>query len=222
MALPVPGTTGAVVVVGAPAGELAEVVTAVRSTVNQVALALEVSAAHRDLERRARTDPLTGLANSAAFRTALDGQLRDGDPGWLLLVDLDDFKAVNDRLGHLAGDQLLTRLAGRLAGVVRAGDLCARLGGDEFAVLLRGAGEEQARTVGQRVVDLVSRPVRLEEGTARVGASVGLTAVRSGDAARDVVRRADGAMYAAKHAGKDRVEVDTTAPQPPGRGLVTT
>jgi diguanylate cyclase (GGDEF)-like protein len=125
----------------------------------------------------------------------------------VLFLDLDDFKVVNDSLGHQAGDRLLAHLGTALTATLRTGDVCARLGGDEFAVLLDGATEADARRIGQRVVELISTPVQLPEGLARIGASVGAVAVRPGSTETLVVHQADVAMYAAKAAGKNRVQV---------------
>ncbi|QXG75963.1 EAL domain-containing protein [Modestobacter sp. L9-4] len=180
---------------------------AVQSMLNQVALALRTSSAHRELQAQALTDRLTGLANRTAFSGAMNAALADPDSeSWVLFLDLDDFKVVNDSLGHLSGDRLLAHLGCELTGTLRAEDLCARLGGDEFAVLLRGAGEAEARGIGQRIVEMISTPVELPEGLARIGASIGATRVQPGLNETLIVHQADVAMYAAKAAGKNRVQ----------------
>ncbi|MCW2676400.1 MAG: putative Diguanylate kinase [Modestobacter sp.] len=207
MSIPVPDRPGRVMLVGAASAVPHEGLVAIRSLVNQVALAMGLSDAHRDLQQRAHTDALTGLANRAVFSTALADSLRCDDSAWVLFLDLDDFKLVNDALGHVAGDRLLGQLGARLTGVLRRQDLCARLGGDEFAILLREADEDDARALGRRVVEVLSTPVQLAEGTARIGASVGATAVRRGASETEIVQQADLAMYAAKSAGKNRVQV---------------
>ncbi|WP_409328560.1 putative bifunctional diguanylate cyclase/phosphodiesterase [Trujillonella humicola] len=197
---------GAWMLLGAPDGVSAEAVTAMQSLHNKVALAMRSSQAHRDLETQALTDALTGLANRTAFTAALDDAVRSGsDRAWLLFLDLDDFKVVNDGLGHAAGDELLRHVSARMLRALREVDLCARLGGDEFAVLLRDAGEGEARRVAQRLVELLSAPVRLDGRFAQVGASVGLARLDPGLTATAAVQRADIAMYAAKAAGKNRV-----------------
>jgi diguanylate cyclase (GGDEF)-like protein len=180
----------------------------VRSVLNQVALAIRATSAHRELEVQARTDALTGLANRSTFSAALEaaGPMAAGRP-WALFVDLDDFKVVNDRLGHAAGDELLRTVGARLAGTVRHPGLCARLGGDEFAVLVHAADDDEARALAQRLVDVVSAPVRLSDGTAQVGASVGVARVVPGTPWTETLQRADLAMYAAKAAGKNRVRL---------------
>ena len=195
---------------GAPDGVSAEAVTAMQSLHNQVALSLRSSQAHRDLETQARTDALTGLANRTAFTAALDEVVRSGtERAWLLFLDLDDFKVVNDGLGHAAGDRLLQHVTSRMMRALRETDLCARLGGDEFAVLLRDAAEPEARGIAQRLVELLSAPVRLDGRFAQVGASVGLAWLEPGTTATSAVQRADIAMYAAKAAGKNQVHAFT-------------
>jgi diguanylate cyclase (GGDEF)-like protein len=155
-------------------------------------------------------DSLTGLDDRRALFGALERAAQEASRGgeaWLLLLDLDGFKAVNDSLGHPAGDQLLRLVAKRLAGAVRAGDTLARLGGDEFGLLLRGAGREAALAVGTRAVDLLGRPFLLGGQAATVGASVGLVEIpRQARSAEQAMRYADLALYRAKAKGRGRVE----------------
>ena len=126
----------------------------------------------------------------------------------MLFVDLDDFKSVNDSLGHAAGDGLLVEVARRLTAVVRAGDSVARLGGDEFAVLLDtdvepGTGE----ALGRRIVEALRPPVLLGETEVRPAASIGVATASSGTDPEELLRNADLAMYMAKGSGKGRYEV---------------
>ncbi|MGY1620523.1 putative bifunctional diguanylate cyclase/phosphodiesterase [Geodermatophilus sp. SYSU D00691] len=203
---------GAFMLVGAPDGVPGEAVNALQSLNNQVALAMRSSQAHRDLEAQALTDALTGLANRAAFTAALEEAARASvGRSWVLFLDLDDFKVVNDGLGHAAGDQLLRHVATRMLGALREQDLCARLGGDEFGVLLCDADESEAGAIGQRLVELLSAPVMLEGRRTQVGASVGLARLQPGTTGSQVVQHADIAMYAAKAAGKNRVQSFTPA-----------
>jgi diguanylate cyclase (GGDEF)-like protein len=205
--LALPDTPGGYMLLGASPAVPQEGIVATRSMLSQVALALRTCDALEELQTQALTDGLTGLANRSAFSTAMAEALATpGTETWVLFLDLDDFKAVNDGLGHQAGDRLLGHLGIQLAGALRAGDLCARLGGDEFAVLLRGATEADARAIGQRLVELISTPVQLAEGRARIGASVGAARVRPGASETHVVHQADLAMYAAKAAGKNRLQ----------------
>ena len=202
-----PDTPGGHLLLGASPEVPREGIVATRSMLSQVALALRTCVALEELRAQAQTDGLTGLANRSAFSAALAEALRTpGTETWVLFLDLDDFKVVNDSLGHLAGDRLLGHLGTQLTGMLRAGDLCARLGGDEFAVMLRDASESDTRVIGRRVLELISTPVQLAEGMARIGASVGAVQVRPGSSETLVVHQADVAMYAAKAAGKNRVQ----------------
>ena len=194
------------IVLGAPRRVPPEAVAAIQSMINQAALALRTSAAHRDLAAQARQDALTGLPNRAAFTSALEFAITDPDRHLaLLFLDLDDFKVVNDRLGHAAGDELLRVVAGRLSGAIRPDDLCARLGGDEFAVLLQEA-EGTADAVAQRLVGMIAAPISLAGRITHVGASVGLAFATADTSAERLVQQADIAMYAAKAKGKNRVQ----------------
>jgi diguanylate cyclase (GGDEF)-like protein len=155
----------------------------------------------RTSEVLAATDPLTGCLNRRAFLDRLDRAATGADGGWVVcLVDLDGFKGVNDRSGHAAGDAVLRAVTAALNGVVREADTVARLGGDEFAVLAEAAPGE-----GELLA------ARLRDAVAAVGAgsgvtaSVGVTGVRPGDEGREVLSRADQAMYRSKSAGGNRV-----------------
>ena len=164
---------------------------------------------HKQLEerlhRQAFTDALTGLANRPLFIDRLDHVLarrrQDGRaPFSVLFLDVDDFKTVNDSLGHTAGDVLLVTLGERLQAMLRPDDTAARLGGDEFAVLLENAGETEARRVAARLLSSLSAPVPVGEHDVRVTVSIGIS-VDNGAAdmkADDVLRDADLAMYSAK------------------------
>ncbi|MFF5634550.1 putative bifunctional diguanylate cyclase/phosphodiesterase [Streptomyces sp. NPDC012825] len=171
------------------------------------------------LQHNAEHDPLTDLPNRALFtrrvRQALGGR-RASDPGTaVLFIDLDGFKAVNDRLGHQAGDDLLVQAARRLHDSVRTGDTAARLGGDEFAALILGDGgrdrtarRDQVQEIADRLRLTLSRPYRLDGGQeVRVAASIGVAFAEPGTDAGDLLRNADLAMYRAKAAGKNRVEL---------------
>ena len=166
-----------------------------------------VSQGREQLAHQAFHDALTGLANRALFRDRLDHALalhrRDGGGLAVLFLDLDDFKAVNDRYGHAAGDRLLRQAAERLDAGVRGGDTVARLGGDEFAVLLEGPGD--AAATAEALLDGLRRPYDLDGRKVTVGASVGFVdaADHPSTTADWLVRRADAAMYAGKRAGKN-------------------
>jgi diguanylate cyclase (GGDEF)-like protein len=159
------------------------------------------------LHEQATHDGLTRLANRTAFGDEVTATLAgldrpDAAPVAVLLIDLDDFKTVNDTLGHGVGDALLVEAAGRLSAAVRPGDLVARLGGDEFAVLLRGVSPEDAGHFADRILTAVGRPVQLDGHTLVVRASVGVAPAVPGDDLEGLLRNADIAMYAAKDAGK--------------------
>ncbi|HVH21074.1 MAG TPA: bifunctional diguanylate cyclase/phosphodiesterase [Pseudonocardia sp.] len=211
LALSLPEEPDAWILLGAPRRVSPEALAAVQSMINQAALALRTSAAHRDLAAQARQDALTGLPNRAAFTSALEFAIADPARQLaLLFLDLDDFKVVNDRLGHAAGDELLRVVATRLTGSTRPDDLCARLGGDEFAVLLQDAADTAAG-VAQRLVGSIGGPISLADRITHVGASVGLAYATADTSAERLVQQADIAMYAAKAKGKNRVQVFETS-----------
>ena len=157
------------------------------------------------LKALAFQDPLTGLANRKLFHDQLAESLRDGPAGTVdvLLLDLDDFKEVNDILGHHAGDEMLTEVARRLRSCVRPDDTVARLGGDEFVVLLTGSLEPDA--VAESIVASLNVPMWIDGTMLRPSLSLGLaSAGQDAVAASELLRQADVAMYAAKAAGKNR------------------
>jgi diguanylate cyclase (GGDEF)-like protein/PAS domain S-box-containing protein len=159
-----------------------------------------------ELRRQANTDPLTGLLNRTAFsdRLAAATEAIDADaPPAVLFVDVDDFKTVNDTLGHAAGDDLLVTVASRLTADVRADDVVARLGGDEFAVLLTFADGERLRDVADRLLTALRVPMELAGTTVTVTASIGGALGAPGDTAERLLHSADTAMYSAKRSGKD-------------------
>jgi diguanylate cyclase (GGDEF)-like protein/PAS domain S-box-containing protein len=170
------------------------------------------------LEQRLRQlafhDPLTGLANRTLFADrvghAVAQSRRTGTRIAVLYCDLDDFKTINDSLGHDAGDELLLTVARRLRGCLRAGDTPARLGGDEFAVLLENLhGADEAIDVATRLLADLRHPLTIRDRSFTVGASVGIVVPPVGQAtsAGELQRDADAAMYAAKRRGKNRWEL---------------
>ena len=175
------------------------------------AMADAIAGSQRTLTMQANTDSLSGLPNRNAFRARLAAALaqpeRRSAVQAVLFVDLDDFKDVNDTLGHGAGDELLRVVSGRLTDAVRPGDLVARLGGDEFAMLLDGLDNVAAAVAAaDRVVTALAEPVKIGDHWAHVGASVGLAMRRQGSTIDGLMHEADVAMYAAKAKGKHRVE----------------
>lgn len=173
--------------------------------------AAENARLYQELRRRATRDPLTGLANRDLVVQRLEAALVDGRSAHvgLLFCDLDGFKAVNDRLGHESGDELLQYVALRLQGAVRSGDLLARFGGDEFVIVL-GEVENLAEVtdVGRRLVSALGKPFILDGERVTVSASVGgVLGVPGRTTASSMLRDADAAMYAAKARGAGGVEV---------------
>jgi diguanylate cyclase (GGDEF)-like protein/PAS domain S-box-containing protein len=164
-----------------------------------------------ELLHQAYHDGLTGLPNRARFRERVEhALLRHGtarDRVTILFIDLDDFKAVNDSLGHAAGDRLLQAASERLLNATRGLDIVARLGGDEFGVLLGNVThDEDAITVASRITVAMAAPFQLDGHEVRVGASIGIARAHGDDTAEELLRNADLAMYRAKASGKGRYE----------------
>lgn len=167
--------------------------------------------------RIARTDVLTGLPNSREFLERLQPEiarcLRENKPMCLLYLDLDNFKQVNDRHGHIEGDKVLCRVADCLRECLRAADVPARLGGDEFAALLWQTTAEGATAVADRVLEAVKK-IAPDYPSCNFGASVGVAWYETPpEDATEAVRQADEAMYDAKRAGKGRTSVMRVRPQ---------
>ena len=155
-----------------------------------------------ELERLAMHDPLTGLANRARFGTVVAERLDAHLPASVLLIDIDDFKMVNDTMGHAVGDQLLFEVAQRLRHHSAVTDLPARLGGDEFAVLLDTDDADTAEETAVRILAALAVPLRVGEHQLLAHASIGVALAGQGDSADELLRNADIAMYAAKASGK--------------------
>lgn len=175
----------------------------------------ERRAFEEQLEHQAFHDSITGLANRALFRDrvehALERQQRDDRPLSVLFMDIDDFKTINDSLGHAAGDQLLAVVGERVRHCLRAADTAARLGGDEFAVLLEDAGYGRAAEVAERIIKVLDAPIQIRGKEVFVRASLGIAIGdedrMGGRAAEELLRNADVAMYMAKSKGKGRYQV---------------
>jgi diguanylate cyclase (GGDEF)-like protein/PAS domain S-box-containing protein len=170
------------------------------------------------LRHQALHDPLTGLPNRVLFADRLSHALvRRGNPGVglaVLFVDLDDFKDINDTLGHGAGDEMLRLVGARLSSVTRAEDSVGRLGGDEFAFLLEEASAHQASAAAERILRALAQPFELGTSTVTLTASIGIATRERlahdgdpGEIAEELLRDADTAMYAAKSVGHGRVQV---------------
>jgi diguanylate cyclase (GGDEF)-like protein/PAS domain S-box-containing protein len=167
------------------------------------------------LSHQALHDSLTGLANRRLLADRLAHSLeRRGDrmeAQVVLFVDLDDFKTVNDSLGHGIGDEVLSQVGSTIRGLVRAGDTAARVGGDEFAVLMEGATLAEAELAADRLIDAISAPMQVGEVTIQISASIGIAYAIPGEvSAADALRNADLAMYWAKDNGKATAAVYET------------
>ena len=171
----------------------------------------ERTALEGQLAYRALHDPLTDLANRVLFGDRVEHALararRHGEHTAITLLDLDNFKAVNDSLGHAAGDDLLVVVAGRLQQCVRPGDTVARLGGDEFAVLLEETVEIESLGAADRMIEALRQPVVVAGRPIVIQVSIGVASSRDASDATTLMRNADLAMYAAKARGKARTEV---------------
>ena len=193
----VPGPTGAPAWFAVSAQDISE-----RRRVEE-----ELRALSEQLAERAVRDPLTGLANRALLEERLRAALaRDGRSGAstaVLFLDLDGFKAVNDRHGHAVGDLVLRTLAGRLSALIRPSDTVARIGGDEFVVLVEGAVQDGLAPLISRLHEAVRQPVPVGDVQVAVGVSIGLAVWVAGEADPiSLLGEADSRMYAAKRLGR--------------------
>ncbi len=171
---------------------------------------VDLNRAKAELLHRANHDHLTNLPNRSLFELESARMLREtraGEPLSVALIDIDDFKAINDRLGHEIGDTMLVQVAQRLQECVRRHDVVARLGGDEFGLLLPGLRGAEAAAVLERTLAGLNRPVRAAGHELLVRASIGLAEAWPGSKPQELLRRADLAMYAAKERGKARYAV---------------
>jgi diguanylate cyclase (GGDEF)-like protein len=178
------------------------------------AMALENARLYQEIQHQALHDGLTGLANRVLFRDRVANAIqrslgRDGHPFAVLFIDLDDFKTLNDTLGHARGDDILVATARRVADSLRPNDTAARLGGDEFAVLLDGIVDDRtALSIAVRLADALREPMSINGATITVAASIGVALSGAfGETADDLLRNADVAMYAAKASSRGRAQV---------------
>jgi diguanylate cyclase (GGDEF)-like protein/PAS domain S-box-containing protein len=169
----------------------------------------ELMESRAELERAARHDSLTGLPNRRMFVDRLDQALararRSGQWMALLCLDVDRFKAINDTMGHAAGDALLVALAERLNGCIRESDTVARLGGDEFVILLQDMGHPgDAEFIARKIIEAMRREFQVESRRFHSTTSIGIACTRGESSPQDLLKQADAALYQAKEAGRNR------------------
>jgi len=165
----------------------------------------QLAATHRRLAEKASRDDMTGMLNRETFFAALDGSRRRSDRGALLIIDADHFKKINDRFGHLTGDDALLEIAGAISRGVRVGDVLGRIGGEEFGAFLIGASEEEASAVAERIRREVEqirfKPAEAEQVPLTV--SIGGTVCSLGATVSELMRAADRHLYEAKNRGRN-------------------
>jgi len=164
-----------------------------------------------NLEEMASTDKLTGLLNRHAFTILIDKlmaeQRRDPRPISMLIADIDHFKQVNDRHGHLAGDAVLQAIAKKLQRALRESDLAVRWGGEEFLLVLKGCDRAEAQRIAESLRQAVmDTPVQAAGQRLAITLSIGVTEYHGEESPEQTVDRADGALYQAKRTGRNRVE----------------
>lgn len=189
-----------------------------------LSLTLRNADAHQDLQDMALRDPLTGVLNRRALDEPLTRELKSGlrysAPACLMILDLDYFKTVNDRLGHMAGDSVLSELASLMTNTVRDVDTVGRYGGEEFAIILPHTSIGQAHALAERLrAQIENHAFVVEDGTVRLTASIGIADVCDPAIAsvEDWVNAADSALYEAKAQGRNRVVVHTSIPLAPAQ-----
>ena len=180
---------------------------------NLFAIHAELKAAHKNLEHRANHDGMTGLANREAFLEHLADMIESSGRGYLLMIDADRFKQINDVHGHDAGDRALLAVADVISGSIRTADFSARIGGEEFAIILGGASAQDARVIAERVrANIEKMTVTTAEGRQlNVTVSIGGTAFGPQSRTKDIMRAADSRLYDAKHKGRNLVCLDSKA-----------
>ncbi|WP_165372659.1 putative bifunctional diguanylate cyclase/phosphodiesterase [Pengzhenrongella frigida] len=214
--LPVAGALAVTVLVLHPPGGigiyimLPAIVTLVSAGARMM-LALREAQGAAEAMRLSLTDELTGLPNRRALLAAADEALRDGSPLGFMLLDLDGFKDINDSLGHAVGDEVLKTLANRMRAALDPDVLVARLGGDEFALLAPGHDELRFFEIAQLVRVVLQSPLRVDSIDLSIDASVGITVREAADtSSTELLRRADIAMYEAKHSRAGVLHFDTS------------
>jgi diguanylate cyclase (GGDEF)-like protein len=192
-------------------GQLSQTFSSMTATVSDHAKMLEQMVQERtaELQRLAYHDQLTGILNRRGFIDAFGAAGTGDDRRAAMLIDVDNFKTINDSFGHLAGDQVVMETARRIAGIIRPTDICGRWGGDEFIVLINGLGTRGLKSIAEVVKKAVAGgPIALPDGReATISVSIGACLVEAGDSIDATVDMADAALYSAKAQGRDRVVV---------------
>lgn len=195
-----------------------ELLARVRVGQRLIELQRQIEAKNRELEELALTDPLTGLPNRRAMEAwavcQLSGAARHGFPFWVVVIDLDRFKSINDTYGHDAGDTVLKQFAEILKSNTRRSDMCGRIGGEEFLQVLTYAKESDVRLVVERMRQLlISQKFLLKGAEVRVTASFGVAGFwgKTAPEFADLVNQADAALYRAKDLGRNRMEIEPLA-----------
>ncbi|WP_423799962.1 GGDEF domain-containing protein [Neobacillus sp. SAB-20_R2A] len=164
---------------------------------------LKIQELNEKLTKMALYDSLTGLPNRHYFIRELENALKKKDQSYLMFIDLDGFKRVNDRYGHEVGDQLLIEVSRKLLEIENEGTFVGRLGGDEFTVLLRGVSLHQAEAEANRILNLLQISVH----DCKISASIGMAMCQPEDTPASILKLADSAMYKSKSAGRNTVNL---------------
>lgn len=187
-----------------------------RALAAPTALALARERARREAEsfaHAAAVDPVSGLFNRRYFHVRIEEELqrarRHNTPVALLMIDIDDFKAINDTFGHLVGDAVINQIGEILRGSVRVFDVCTRFGGEEFAIVMPGSGPGDAARVAERIRQRIEGYRSTEVGTLQTTASVGIAISSHDMTVRDLISDADQALYLAKRDGKNQIRMMT-------------
>jgi diguanylate cyclase (GGDEF)-like protein/PAS domain S-box-containing protein len=173
-----------------------------RDITESVAREREMEALNERLQRETMTDPLTGVGSRTALFAALDLAVSEGKTFALLMVDMDDFKSVNDTLGHRAGDEFLRRVAQHLKSVVKGQGIVSRFGGDEFIAVLRGVSRHRAVELAECAARVLGRDYAIAGASVTRTCSLGLAMYETGDDANAMLEKADRATYEAKALGR--------------------